>query len=426
MEALGLKKKKKFIELTADTAVIDGVPYALSTVNIPRAPIVIEGKLPSELTLPDRVEAPTQIKTLPPAAKQALVEYRNKARNRNLTAGAEKWGDSNVFNDGVSGSMRTMLEAIREKLYTKNIQLHLKKYTTGKKAPQWFANIVGDKTQRTAQGLPISISRFIKTNAANLDMNVTKALRAVQRLNSSIRMWKSFSKYEYVYNNYLANDPNKQKEFISNKLRRRAKNAIRKLTKLNNNQIPSQDQVNNYFAEQNRVGRIETGLGIARTKALDRARGQHIDLTLTAVGNNLVNQANRPVISKGRDRIAPAQIQNLQGVPGTYFQPGIVTRANQRIMQLVQEQAQINQNLQQAQQVALGLQPAAEMGTRLANLIRGGNQNDLNVYIQELTQQAAQNQQALQNQAALGIQQAVGAGGGGPADIVMGGGGANN
>lgn len=162
-------------------------------------------------------------------AIKALAKKRTESRARNIDAEFTRWGGE-PYQDGVATAFRNMMTKLKDYFKTRGITLHLKNYTTTKNAPQWF--VYKDKNDRNAQGLPLSVNRFIRKYQSTLDSWTIKALKALARLNSSMKMWKSYAKNMWNLENNLK-DPEKAKVYVASRFRKRVKQVARKVARAN-------------------------------------------------------------------------------------------------------------------------------------------------------------------------------------------------
>lgn len=191
-------------------------------------------------------------------AIKALATKRTESKARNLDAEFTRWGGE-PYQDGVATALRNMMTKLKGYLNKRGITLHLKNYTTTKNAPQWF--VYKDKNDRNAQGLPLSVNRFLRKYQSTLDSWTIKALKALARLNSSMKMWKSYAKNMWNLENNLQ-DPEKAKIYVASRFRKRVKQVARKVARANKVGI---DKINtDVIKAQYKLGAVKAAEGADR------------------------------------------------------------------------------------------------------------------------------------------------------------------
>lgn len=224
----------KFVKFTNEgkSVTIDGTVYPTipKTVTAPVRVRPLNGVLPKDFPTSGAVKKIDLMYDIPQDAKAALKKKLDDAKTRNEGMKIESWAETEPYTSGVSASIQNAIQTMKTEFAKENITLHLKKYTTTKNAPQWYVSLK-DSDDRTSRGLPISVKKFMKVHKGKLDIFTLKGLRALQRLNASMKMWKQYSRFVWARTYHLKNDPDAQKKYIGAKFRKRAKQVIRKLAR---------------------------------------------------------------------------------------------------------------------------------------------------------------------------------------------------
>lgn len=198
------------------------------------------GTLPAGFNTTAAIAPVDKMYEIPEAAKQLLKQKLDAAKVKNQAADNDNWAEGDPYTDGVAKSIKNVISTMKENFDKEGIKLYLKKYTTTKNAPQWYVSY-GDTKDRTKQGLPISIKQFMKKYKGRLDIFTIKGLRALQRLNASMKMWKQYSRFIWARANHLKDDISKNR-YVAARFRKRAKQVIRKLARKKRTTV---DQVSN-------------------------------------------------------------------------------------------------------------------------------------------------------------------------------------
>lgn len=223
----------KFVKFTDEgkSVTIDGTAYETieRAVNAPVRVRALNGVLPSEFPKSGAVDPINKMYDIPQKAKDALKKKLDDAKTRNAGMKIESWAETEPYTSGVSSSIQNAIQTMKEQFAKEDITLHLKKYTTTKNAPQWYVSKKGSD-DRTSRGLPVSVKKFMKIHKGKLDIFTLKGLRALQRLNASMKMWKQYSRFIWARQNHLK-DPQAQVKYVAARFRKRAKQVIRKLAR---------------------------------------------------------------------------------------------------------------------------------------------------------------------------------------------------
>lgn len=195
----------------------------------------ILGVLPSEFPTNVQVKKINEMVELSNEAKQELAAKRIESKRRNIAADFGRWG-GDPYQPGVPSSFQKMLDKMKADLKNVGITLLLKNYTATKFAPQWF--VYKDTSDRNAQGLPITINRFIRKYSTSIDSWTLKALKSLAKLNSSMKMWKSYARNRWNLENNLGK-PEDKAIYVASRFRKRTKQAARKLARATGQSVSS-------------------------------------------------------------------------------------------------------------------------------------------------------------------------------------------
>ena len=229
----------KFVKFTDEgkSVTIDGTAYPTiaRTVTAPIRVRGMNGTLPNEFPTTGKIKKIDTMYDISEEAKKALKKKLDDAKTRNTNMALDSWAEPEPHSAGVDKSIKAAIQTMKEQFAKEDITLHLKKYTTTKNAPQWYVT-KKNSDDRTNRGLPVSVKRFMKLHKGSLDVFTLKGLRALQRLNASMKMWKQYSRFVWARQNHLKDGAAKEK-YVAARFRKRAKQVIRKLARKNNKHI---------------------------------------------------------------------------------------------------------------------------------------------------------------------------------------------
>ena len=198
-------------------------------------------------------EIPTKIYTLSANERAKLAAKRDDDNKKNLAKPISAFIEEAPAGE-IGASYGDLVNTTLNYLNSNGSKIGLLKYKLKKGVPEFAST-----EYRGGNGKPLSIKALIKhgKGTGKFDIYTMRALRSLHRLNTAMRMYKSFTKFLFVAKNYGTQD--QLRKFVGATVKRRFKNTLRRIAKKQNKDISQISNADIKAYADGLSGKIERG-----------------------------------------------------------------------------------------------------------------------------------------------------------------------